>query len=251
MYTDNYSDTPRIKCFMCNIGRHNCHNSKSEKDKAGWCWICVECRDLLIDDNVISAFKEDLSKKAEEKRESITKKRKRISMDTLVTQPMKKDNNKKDNNKRSNCKECNGIIYSFCVGCTICPDTWFHLPCAGIESKKEARKIGKTFKCKQCRSNKIKPKTKNSVVKTNVELWQQRLDEMEGDYTKIKPDCWLNDNHITYMLEDIQQDVGDDSKFLFIKPSVVHWLSNSNKEDIQNALDSEEVGWKELILMPV
>ena len=137
MYTDNYSDTPKIKCFMCNIGRHNCHNSESEMDKAGWCWICVECRDLLIDDNMISAFKEDLSKKAEEKMESKTKKRKRISMDTVVTQPMKKDNNKKDNNKRSSCKECNGIIYSFCVGCTICPDTWFHLPCAGIESKKK------------------------------------------------------------------------------------------------------------------
>ena len=64
---------------MCNIGRHNCHNSESEMDKAGWCWICVECRDLLIDDNVISAFKEDLSKKAEEKRESKTKKRKNLN----------------------------------------------------------------------------------------------------------------------------------------------------------------------------
>ena len=73
---------------------------------------------------------------------------------------------------------------------------------------------------------------------------------MEGDNTKIKTDCWLSDNHITYMLEDIQQDVGDNSKLLFIKPSVVHWLRNSNK-DIQNALDSEEVGQKELILMPV
>ena len=48
-------------------------------DKAGWCWICVECKDLLIDDNVISAFKEDLSKKAEEKRESKTKKRKNLN----------------------------------------------------------------------------------------------------------------------------------------------------------------------------
>ena len=53
-------------------------------------------------------------------------------MDTVETQPMKKDNK-----KRSNCKECNGIIYSLCVGCTICPDTWFHIPCAGTGSKKK------------------------------------------------------------------------------------------------------------------
>ena len=43
-----------------------------------------------MNDNVIITFKEDLSKKAEEKRESKSKKRKRISMDTVVTQPMKK-----------------------------------------------------------------------------------------------------------------------------------------------------------------
>jgi len=39
-----------------------------------------------------------------------------------------------------------------------------------VLGQKEARKIWKSFKCKQCQSKKIKPKTRNSGGKTNVEL---------------------------------------------------------------------------------
>ena len=87
MYADLYTDTLITKCFMCNVGCHNCQKNQADKSKLGWIWICGECRDLLIEDGFMDVLKVELSKKHEEKTEKITKQIMRNSFDKITMEP--------------------------------------------------------------------------------------------------------------------------------------------------------------------
>ena len=75
IYTDRYTNKPTIKCFLCDIGRHGCQEDLADNNRAGWKWVCGECRTLLREDSYIDILKDELSKKQEERNEKITKKK--------------------------------------------------------------------------------------------------------------------------------------------------------------------------------
>ena len=90
--------------------------------------------------------------------------------------------------------------------------------------------------------------------------WLQRLVKYERDFEDSKPGDWFSDNHITYLIENIQQSLGESSEeiqnFLFIKPIVVHWIKTKDSKEKDCAekdrtLISFELGKKHLIFMPV
>ena len=70
----------------------------------------------------------------------------------------------------------------------------------------------------------------------------------------MAPGGWFNDNHIAYPFDNIQQSLlkssEEDPKFLFIKPTVVHWINTLSTEK-DHALTSFEMEKKNLIFMPV
>ena len=228
MYTNFRIDTPIIKCFTCNIGRHHCQINQADKGKLGWIWIYGECRDLLIEDGFMDVLKLELSKKHEEKTEKITKQMMRNSLNKIKTEPKTNSTNKK-----TKCKACAKIIYRTSIGCNKCSDTWFHLKCAGFSSEKEARGHSKSYICKTCKINEKKTR-KQYTDAVNYRLWLQKLVELEKDYSDIKPDSWFNDNHMAYLFENLQQFLEESSEenpnTLFIKPAVVHWINTADNK---------------------
>ena len=250
-YADNLTNIPVVKCFTCNIGHHGCNNIEVDIDKPGRTWVCKECRDLLTEDNVGSSIREEVSKKSEEKKARISKKRKR---------------NPKNSDKISHitnnvirkvyyCKKCEKIIHGYMgsIGCTRCSDTWFHIRCAGFNTLKDAQKVKKHFSCRTCQKVKTKipvqMKKSRRDTKDNKKR-SSKLKEMHGDFASITPKNCLNDTHIAYMMKNLQKELGRDPSLLFIEPSVAHWLKHSIKEDTQIALDSMQADQKENIFIP-
>ena len=89
IYTDLYTNDPIIKCFICNISKHDCRKDQSDNSKFGWSWICGECRISLKEDEYMDRLKDDLSKKYEER------------TDKILAKPIKTIAN-----KRTRCKKC-------------------------------------------------------------------------------------------------------------------------------------------------
>ena len=252
-YADKLTNTPIVKCFTCNIGHHGCNNIEIDLDKPGQIWVCKECRDLLIEDNVGSSIREEISKKSEEKKERINKKRKRDPNNSDTTSRKTKSVVK----KAYYCKKCEKIIHSYMgsIGCTRCSDNWFHIRCAGFNTLKDAQKVKKHFSCRHCQKVKTKipivQAKKNKKDTVDNRKSSPKLKEMHDDFASITPKNCLNDTHIAYMMKNVQKELGTDPRLLFIEPSVAHWLKCSNKEETQVALDTMQADQKENIFIPI
>ena len=133
---------------------------------------------------------------------------------------------------------------------------YYHFACAGFSTDKEANQHSDTFICKPCKNS----TNKQYSEEIRNRHWLQRLVEYEKDYEDTKPNGWFNDNHITYTFEELQKSLSmsseDNQTFLFIKPSIAHWIStvDSNEKDRESkdhTLSSFDLEKKNIILMPV